>query len=115
MLELQRRALIAAVAAANRESAAFIGVLWIAVTTLDAPSRVKRLIQGAAIIVAALSITIALRRMFSMPEARVVNKIAENPIGPMLLTALNHPFMSWAMLLIASLTPTLAVIGARWS
>ena len=115
MLELQRRALIAAVAAANRESAAFIGVLWIAVTTLDALSRVKRLIQGAAIIVAALSITIALRRMFSMPEARVVNKIAENPIGPMLLIALNHPFMSWAMLLIASLTPTLAVIGARWS
>jgi hypothetical protein len=107
--------MIAAVAAANRESAAFIGVLWIAVATLDAPSRVKRVIQGVAIIVVALSVTMALRRMFSIPGARVANSVAENPIRPMLLTVLNHPFMSWAMLLVASLTPTLAVIGARWS
>lgn len=106
--------LIAAVAAANRESAAFVGVLWIAVTTLDAPSRVKRVIQGAAIILVALSVTLTLRRLFSMPGVRFLNSVAENPIRPMLLTVVNHPFMSWGMLLAASLIPTLAVIGVCW-
>ncbi len=90
--------IIAGVAAANRESAAFIGVLWIAVTTRDDASRLKRVIQGMAIILVALS----------------VNRIAENSVSAMLATAADRPFMSWPMLLVASLAPALAVIGAPW-
>ena len=106
--------IIAAVAAANRESAAFIGILWIAVTTLDDASRPKRVIQGMAIVLVALSVTLALRMVFDTRGARLVNGIAENSVSAMLATAANRPFMSWPMLLVASLAPALAVIGATW-
>ena len=106
--------IVAAVAAANRESAAFIGVLWIAVTTRDDASRPKRVMQGMAIMLVAVSVTLALRLVFDMRSARVVNSIAGNSVSAMLATAANRPFMSWLMLLVASLAPALAVIGATW-
>ena len=106
--------IIAAIAAANRESAAFIGVLWIAVTTLDDDSRLTRVMQGMAIVLVAVSVTLALRLVFDMRGARVVNRIAENSVSAMLASAADRPFMSWPMLLVASLAPALAVIGATW-
>jgi len=106
--------IIAAIAAANRESAAFIGVLWIAVTTLDDDSRLTRVMQGLAIVLVAVSVALALRVVFDMRGARVVNRIAANSVSAMLATAADRPFLSWPMLLVASLAPALAVIGATW-
>jgi len=105
---------VAAVAAANRESAVFIGILWIAVTTIERGPRGRRIVEGLAIILLALSVTFTLRRVFGLPGARAFNSVAENPLVPMVLGAIRHPFLSWAMLLIASVGPTLAVIAVRW-
>ena len=105
---------VTAIAAANRESAVFIGVVWMAVTSHDPTRRVTAVIQGAAMIAVALSVTFALRRFFGIPGARALNSVAENPVMPMLLGAIQHPFLSWAMMLAASLGPTLAVIAVRW-
>ena len=65
-------------------------------------------------VVLALSVTLILRRVFGLPGARALNSTAENPLLPMLRDAIGHPFLSWAMLLVASVAPTLAIIGARW-
>src|ERR1041384_2056151 len=106
---------VAAIAAANRESAVFVGIVWIAVTTIPStPARAIRILQGVAMMVLTLSVTLILRRVFALPGAPALNSVAENPLLPMLRDAIRHPFLSWAMLLVASVAPTLAIIGARW-
>jgi len=105
----------AAIGAANRESAAFTGVIWIFLTALTEDRRFARAIgEGVLLIGAAAAVTITLRRVLGLTGSRMVNSVAENPVLPMLANAFTHPFMSWMMLLVAGCLPVILAIACYW-
>jgi len=107
---------LATVGAANRESAAFVGIIWIAITLGDLDSsRVRRVAQGLALVAVTIATTTILRLVFELPGGRVRNSVAENDVWAMLKIAVAHPFLSWAMLLIAMLIGPVVLVAANWS
>jgi hypothetical protein len=107
-------ALIAILGAANRESAAFTGVIWIAVAWSEDAARLRALFEGAVLSASALGMTTLLRYLFRVPGGRLVNSVGENPLWPSIREALAHPFMSWPMLLAAMLIPPLLLAFTNW-
>jgi hypothetical protein len=107
---------LATIGAANRESAAFVGVIWIVIALRDLDSsRVRRVVQGFALVAATLATTTLLRLIFELPGGRVGNSVAANDVRAMLKIAAAHPFLSWAMLLIAMVIGPVVFVAANWS
>src|SRR5258705_5876394 len=96
---------VATIGALNRESAAFAGIIWMFVATPSMPKRWLGIAQGAALAACALLVTTLIRRLAALPGGNVVNSVAAGDLGATLAGALRHPFMSWAMMLVAALVP----------
>jgi NADH:ubiquinone oxidoreductase subunit K len=108
---------IAGIGAANRESAAFSGVIWMLLPHPRDSTLVNRtaLIQGTTLIAIAAGVTLLLRSVWRLPGSRIVNSIAEYDLSGMIRQAISHPFMSWEMLLLAAFLPILIAIARYWS
>jgi len=109
--------LLTLVGAANRESAAFAGVIWVAVTAFDMATPAWRSIaRGAGLALAAMAMTTALRLAWGLPGSRTTNSLfgGDNDIPRMVNVAVTHPFMSWAMMLVASLIPIGVLAAFYW-
>jgi hypothetical protein len=97
---------IAVIGAANRESSAFIGILWMLTMWAGGGERRWRaMVQGGAISVAAYGAALALRLWNRVPGGAISNDAQLFRFGDEIMSALHHPFMSWPMLLAAVLVP----------
>lgn len=105
---------VATIGALNRESAAFAGIIWMFVATDWTHRRWLGIAQGAALAAVALLVTTLIRRFADLPGSNVVNSVAAGDLGAMLAVAMRHPFMSWVMMLVASLVPLGCVLFKYW-
>ena len=101
--------LLTLLAALNRESAAFAGVIWIGVRSVPATAA-DRLIQfgkGATLSVAAYTTVLALRYAFSVPtEGQWLQTFALPRLPQLVREFVEHPTPSgWPVLLAASAAP----------
>jgi hypothetical protein len=100
----------AALAATNRESAVFAGLLWMCVHGLneDGRPRVSELGRGAFIGVAVYALVLALRRWFAISSAPHMQTAAILDIPTLVSRFIQHPNpFDWPVLLSASAAPLL--------
>ncbi|MBI5876976.1 MAG: hypothetical protein HZB53_04930 [Chloroflexi bacterium] len=111
---------IALLAAANRESAAFAGVLWICVYGLDAVRKVqwRELAFGAGVSIAAYAAVLALRFAFGGPKAIDASSqwvMVFSNLLPSMWAVLTHPgISSWPVLAFAMFAPVVLWIAANY-
>jgi hypothetical protein len=105
--------LVACVAAANRESAAFAGVIWMAVQGFR-DNRVRPFEVGRGALLAAVTygVALALRAWFAPPGPHRVQLIAVVYVPTLLREFVRHPNpAAWPVLLAAGVLPLRVLAG----
>jgi hypothetical protein len=100
-------ALLAVIAAANRESAAFAGLIWICIHGYASGRwKWRELLKGAAISAAAYITVVALRQRFSVPGTPFRQLVVAAGLPDTILAFLKHPNpFGWPVMLAATVTP----------